>query len=200
MDFKTRRLRKEPRKPKQKISVKPTRPSHSGTFKEPKKKNYNLQMATLGGGIVVILVLIFGIYQVISSMDFSAIVFSFGKTLQTDETGKTNIMLVGTGGAYHDGGNLTDTIIVASIDYRNNIVPMLSIPRDFYVISDKLVNQRINSVYYNAAIQYGDKEGIYILRDIVSDITGLPIPTIHTIQREKPSILRLLRSMPDSRI
>lgn len=175
MDFKTRKLRKEPRKPKQKISVKHTRPSHNDTFKKPKKNSYKLQLATLGGGILVILVLIFGIYQVIRSMDFSSIVFSFGKTLQTDETGKTNIMLVGTGGAYHDGGNLTDTIIVASIDYQNNIVPMLSIPRDFYIISKELVNQRINSIYYNASIQYGEKEGIYVLREIVSDITGLPI-------------------------
>src|SRR5690348_8763192 len=44
--------------------------------------------------------------------------------------GKTNIVLLGIGGGSHDGPNLTDTIILASIDWKKNIVTLVSIPRD----------------------------------------------------------------------
>ncbi len=134
-----------------------------------------MHFATIGGSIVIILVLIFGIYTMIKSLDFSSIVFSFGKTLQTDENGRTNIMLVGTGGEGHDGSNLTDTIILASIDYENKLVPMISIPRDFYIITDKFENQRINSIYDYFLKQYGGKKGIYALKEVVSEITATEI-------------------------
>ncbi len=168
MDFKTRRIRKEPKKT---FKVKAAKFKK----KDQPKNNYNMHFATIGGSIVIILFLIFGIYTVIKSLDFSSIVFSFGKTLQTDQNGRTNIMLVGTGGEGHDGSNLTDTIIVASIDYENKLVPMISIPRDFYIMTDKFENQRINSVYDYFLRQYSKKEGIYALKDVVSEITGTEI-------------------------
>lgn len=168
MDFKTRRIRKEPKKP---LKIKAAKLKRT----DQPKNNYNMHLATIGGSVVVILILIFGIYTVIKSLDFSSIVFSFGKTLQTDQNGRTNIMLVGTGGEGHDGSNLTDTIIVASIDYENKLVPMISIPRDFYIITDEFENQRINSVYDYFLRQYGKKEGIYILKEEVSKITGTEI-------------------------
>lgn len=180
MDFKTRKIRKEPRPPKPpKINPLKITPKNLTQFSSTDKKDSignKLHLYTIGGGIVILLALVFGTYQLIKSLDFSAIVFSFGKTLQTDEYGHTNIMLVGIGGEGHDGGNLTDTIIIASIDYDNKLVPMLSIPRDFYVISDKFTNQRINSIYYEGKSAMGStKEGIYLLQDTVSEITGIPI-------------------------
>jgi len=162
MDFKTRRIRKEPKPPKPK-KVK---------LKNPSKNDYRLHLGAAGGGIALILILLFGIYSVISSLDFSKIVFSFGKTLQGDETGKTNILLIGTGGEDHDGANLTDTIIAASIDYDNKIVSMLSIPRDFYIMDRQ---QRINSVYDTEYQLYGAREGIENLTEIIEDITDLEI-------------------------
>ena len=162
MNFKTKRIRKEPRPPRQKkkqvLQTPPGRPA--------RKNNYSLHFATAGGGIFLILFLLFGIYWVISSLDFSSIVFSFGKSLDTDETGRTNILLVGTGGEGHDGANLTDTIIVASIDYENKVVPMLSIPRDFYIMDRQ---QRINSVYDTEMRIKGNDDGIDTLREIVED-------------------------------
>jgi len=180
MDFKTRKIRKEPRPPKPpKIKAPKIKNKSVTQFSNPNKKDSisnKLHLYTIGGGVVILLVLVFGTYQLIKSLDFSAIVFSFGKTLQTDEVGNTNIMLVGIGGEGHDGGNLTDTIIIASIDYENKVVPMLSIPRDFYVISDQFENQRINSVYYEGKSRMGStKEGIYLLQDTISEITGIPI-------------------------
>lgn len=69
-------------------------------------------------------------------------------SIDMDRYNHTNILLLGMGGAGHDGAHLTDTIIVASIDHKQNLVPMLSIPRDFYVENDYLgYGTRINSVY-----------------------------------------------------
>ena len=47
--------------------------------------------------------------------------------------GRINILLLGVGGAGHDGAYLSDTMMVASIDPINNSVAMLSVPRDMYV-------------------------------------------------------------------
>jgi len=44
-----------------------------------------------------------------------------------------NILLTWMWGEKHSGGSLTDTIILANINTKKNIVSMLSIPRDLYV-------------------------------------------------------------------
>lgn len=60
---------------------------------------------------------------------------SFGiPFMDTDAVGgKKNILLTGIGGFGHDGTFLTDTIILASVDFDANTVTMLSLPRDLYV-------------------------------------------------------------------
>jgi len=157
MNFKTRRIRKEPKPKKQKV------------IKE-KTNNYKAHYAAALGSLLLISLLIFGIYSMVSSLDFSKIVFSFGKELKTDETGHTNILLLGTGGKGHDGANLTDTIIIASIDYKNKSVSMLSIPRDLYIMDRQ---QRINSVYDTESRKYkSSKKGLQKLEKIVEEITG----------------------------
>ena len=167
MDFKTRRIRKEPRPPKRN-RIKFKGPSE---LKKPKNE-YTVHLAAVGGSIGLIVLLLFGIYWTVSSLDFSKIVFSFGKPLQTDENGKTNILLIGTGGENHDGANLTDTIIVASIDYDHEVVPMLSIPRDFYIMPRQ---QRINSVYDTELQLNGPQKGVEKLEEIVQEVTGIDI-------------------------
>lgn len=174
MNFKVRKIRREAKQPKKNLFAFLSR---AKSFKKPEapKNRYTLHIATVAGSIAVIFVLVFGIYSVIKSLDFSSIVFSFGKTLLTDENGRTNILLIGAGGEGHDGANLTDTIIVASIDYENKVVPMISIPRDFYIISDKYPNQRINSIYDTYMRKDGKREGIRVLKEIVEGITNTDI-------------------------
>ncbi len=71
-----------------------------------------------------------------------------GQEVETDAYGHTNILLVGIGGEGHDGENLTDTMMVASIDHDTNTVSMISIPRDFYVENAEVGwPTRINSIY-----------------------------------------------------
>ncbi len=73
---------------------------------------------------------------------------ALGSGLETDAYGHTNILLLGVGGEGHDGANLTDTMMVASIDTADGTVSMLSIPRDLYIAeSDVGWGTRINSIY-----------------------------------------------------
>jgi polyisoprenyl-teichoic acid--peptidoglycan teichoic acid transferase len=172
MDFKTRKIRQEPKPPKPIFNNLP-KLAQLKEFKE--KADINLPYITIGGSIALLVVLVFGIYTFVQSLDFSAIVFSFGKTLQTDSNSRTNFLLAGIGGEGHEGANLTDTLIVASIDYKHNLVTMLSIPRDLYVTSKQLGSQKINSIYHFAKGKLGEQEGMNYLKELVEEITGLQI-------------------------
>ncbi len=160
MDFKTRRIRHHA--PPSKI----TKKIKTGNIK------INGPLFTIGLGTLVIVIIIFVLFQIIKSLDFSSLVFSFGEPLQKDAGGKTNILLVGIGGEGHDGPNLTDTLILASIDYNHKLVPMLSIPRDFYLEKKQT---RINALYQIGMSQYTSPESLKNLGKNITEITGVPI-------------------------
>lgn len=62
-----------------------------------------------------------------------------------------DILLLGYGGANHEGGTLTDTMIVTHVDPVGKKVTLISIPRDLWIplpiLSDKTQNFKINSAY-----------------------------------------------------
>lgn len=72
-----------------------------------------------------------------------------GTAPAVDEYGMTNILLLGHGGAGHDGIDLTDSMMAMSIDARETqSVAMLSLPRDLYFLhTDKMGAGRVNSLY-----------------------------------------------------
>ncbi len=70
-----------------------------------------------------------------------------GTPLPTDEYGHTNFLLLGQGDEAHDGVDLTDTIILASLDARNRSAAMISIPRDLYLRTERMGAGRINALY-----------------------------------------------------
>lgn len=84
------------------------------------------------------------------------------KTLPLD-TGRVNILLLGTGGTRHDGPDLTDTIIVAAASPSGTIT-LISIPRDIYLDS---LQGKINMAYAAGGLARAEQE--------VSLVTGLPI-------------------------
>lgn len=57
---------------------------------------------------------------------------------------RVNILILGVGGGNHDGPNLTDTIIFASIDPETKKVTLVSLPRDLWVPD---LGAKINTVY-----------------------------------------------------
>ncbi|MBX4201938.1 LCP family protein [Candidatus Saccharibacteria bacterium] len=63
---------------------------------------------------------------------------------------RINILLLGIGGPGHDGANLTDTILLASIDPITDKTSLISIPRDLWVKIPGDGYQKINAAYANA--------------------------------------------------
>lgn len=83
--------------------------------------------------------------------------------------GTTNLLIAGIGGKGHDGSDLTDSIMLASLDEEHNIVTLLSLPRDLYVAyPGGKGSGRINSLY---DLGKRNKVGITYLADKVSEIT-----------------------------
>jgi len=62
-----------------------------------------------------------------------------------------NILLLGYGGAGHDGGDLTDTMIVAHVEPKVKKVTLISIPRDLWVPiptnGESVIYSKINAAY-----------------------------------------------------
>lgn len=106
------------------------------------------------------------------------------KRLQKEGDGRVNILLLGKGGAGHDGADLTDTIMVASIDSCQKEVGLLSIPRDLYVKMPGDGSMKINAIYatakeqalYNgASAADAEKQGIEATEKVVENVTGIPM-------------------------
>ncbi len=76
--------------------------------------------------------------------------------LPTDQNGFTNFLLLGKGDDNHEGIDLTDTIMVVSVDPKTKSAVMISIPRDLYVTSDIMGTGRINALYrdYKAKLRH----------------------------------------------
>lgn len=70
-----------------------------------------------------------------------------GTPLPEDEFGHTNFLLLGQGDETHDGVDLTDTIILASLDPHSRSAAMISIPRDLYLRTTRMGAGRINALY-----------------------------------------------------
>ena len=101
----------------------------------------------------------------------------------------TNILLLGYGGAGHDGGLLTDSLIVVNIDRENSKVNLISVPRDLWVAIltdwDSTTNNKINEAYSIGGneIKYANKKPEFrgdigrgnLAKYVVGSVVGMPI-------------------------
>ncbi|CAN5376520.1 hypothetical protein BH10PAT3_BH10PAT3_4090 [soil metagenome] len=110
--------------------------------------------------------------------------------LKGEGDGRVNVLLLGKGGAGHDGPDLTDTILIASIDPLAKETALLSIPRDLWVKSNN-GQSKINAVYANAKYSVlnsytlkqqtsevkakAEKAGIDAIESTVTAAMGIPI-------------------------
>ncbi len=99
---------------------------------------------------------------------------NFLSPLNQDAEGNTNILLLGVAGATEEGGYLTDSIILMSIDSSAPTVSMVSIPRDTWVNSYDGA-RKINRVYADARSIYGAERGMEIAKSAVEDFTGVDV-------------------------
>ncbi|MGI8419659.1 MAG: LCP family protein [Candidatus Levyibacteriota bacterium] len=86
--------------------------------------------------------------------------------------GKTvNLLLLGVGGGTHDGPDLTDTIIFASINPTTKKVTLVSLPRDLWVPQ---LRAKVNSAYTYAKENQAGNELSYT-KKLIGGIVGQPV-------------------------
>jgi LCP family protein required for cell wall assembly len=102
--------------------------------------------------------------------------------LKGEGDGRINILLLGNGGPGHDAPDLTDTILLASVDPINHNIALLSIPRDLWVKIPGDGYQKLNAAYVYGKQQakgkteaQKDKAGLDLLDKTLSPIIGVPI-------------------------
>jgi len=104
--------------------------------------------------------------------------FLFSSNNLKSSGSRVNILLLGIAGGMHDGGNLTDTIMVASYNLKTNQVYLFSIPRDLWLPSLK---SKANAVYEIGRSQNkqslisGENNDLGLAKTIMGNVLGIPI-------------------------
>lgn len=160
-----------------------------GSGKKVKKPRWFKRHKILTSVLIVLLLLIgagswFG-SGIIGNLDkvfhgnfFSDAQALFSTTrLKGESQGRVNILLAGYQGTHSDEGALTDSIMVVSIDTRNNTAFTFSIPRDLLVHIPGNGYQKIN--YANSVSNFRQsgyfKGGMGQLQQIIEQDFGIPI-------------------------
>lgn len=119
-----------------------------------KKKKIILGIATF----LAILLIIFGFLVLKGYINLNRVLKGGGgaaaleanvdpSKLKGEGDGRVNILMLGRGGEGHEGADLTDTIIIASIDPIAKESALVSIPRDLYVPVKDSGSMKINAVF-----------------------------------------------------
>lgn len=102
--------------------------------------------------------------------------------LKGEDTGRVNILLAGNSSddPGHNGADLTDSIMILSIDTRNHTAFMLSVPRDLWVDIPSGGHQKINAAYVvgqedNFSESGYPQGGMGLLEKVIHDNLGIPI-------------------------
>lgn len=114
--------------------------------------------------------------------DASPINVAFPSQLASDSNGRTNLLLVGysADNPNHGGANLTDSIMVVSLDKESKKGFTVSVPRDLYVDIPEYGSAKINEAY-----QAGEQDpsitsgsfggGMGLLQTIVGENFGIEL-------------------------
>lgn len=109
-------------------------------------------------------------------------IFGSGSKLKTDSYGRTNILLFGTSedDPNHPGGDLTDSIMIVSVDQSQHNAVLASVPRDLWVRYGRTCPAgsagKINALYSCVKDRSGEDAGQAALRDTVGNDFGINIP------------------------
>lgn len=116
-------------------------------------------------------------------LDVIRTAISSNKQLPRDKYNRTNILIFGTSGYdmngtdgdhEHDGAQLTDSIMILSVNEAGKDAAMINVPRDFYI--ETCANNKINEVFWCANLDNKNEQaGAEALTRKISDIFGLQI-------------------------
>jgi polyisoprenyl-teichoic acid--peptidoglycan teichoic acid transferase len=146
------------------------------------KQKVTLKRAVITMAVLVALIgapIAYNLYKIFGASIFG--IFNSTK-LRGEDQGRVNILLAGNSAddAGHNGGELTDSIMVVSIDTRHNKAFMLSIPRDLWVSIPNDGHKKINEAYVfgksTAFKEEGYPEGgMGLLEKVVGQSLDIPI-------------------------
>src|SRR5947208_8377585 len=147
-------------------SAQPQPPLYIGDSKPPKRGMGNLSKPKRRGkgcliSVAVVLLVLFILGAI--TIPTAQKVFAFGSAISTQtplstQTGymgtsdRVNLLVMGFGGAGHDGAYLTDSMLVMSLLPQSNHTTLVSVPRDLWVQIPPNSGQ-YNKI--NAAYEYG---------------------------------------------
>ena len=140
---------------------------------QPKRKVRTKLIAAICLSIIALVILVKA--EAPKRIIRNTVVNTIAKDLEHDDLGYTNFLIMGTGGEGHDGKDLTDTLMIASINPSSSSTILSSVPRDIYVSHPQIISQRINSVYANQKYQSSHEEAAEVLGDIIEDLTNIEI-------------------------
>ncbi|HEX7586460.1 MAG TPA: LCP family protein, partial [Patescibacteria group bacterium] len=141
--------------------------------KASKKRFYKKKWFRVVGTLLLVLLLVGGVMawktgSILNKISKGGLLTSLAHSipgvenkLKGEADGRINILLLGMRGEnVTGGGTLADTIMIASIEPKENKVAMISIPRDLYVDNPVWgTKTKINAVYA-AGEENGKKEGL----------------------------------------
>jgi polyisoprenyl-teichoic acid--peptidoglycan teichoic acid transferase len=167
------------------LTVTPAKPAFE--YKRKVKKPHTWRRRILIGlaGLAILTVAFFAIkaflttHRIISRNNTgSALALNDGKCdpnrVKKEGDCRINILLLGIGGAGHEGPNLTDTVMVMSIDPKTKDVAMLSLPRDMWVPIPNNGNGKINAAHALGESKKKD-EGPVLAKTTVTNVLDFPI-------------------------
>src|SRR3989344_3254473 len=122
--------------------------------------------------ISLFLIFVLGLEVLVKGGNISPLLFQliFNKNIELKKTSpeKINILLLGIGGGSHEGPNLTDTIILASLNLKDPKVTLISLPRDIWSTDTR---GKINRAYSDGE-ETRRGGGLVLTKSVVGKITG----------------------------
>jgi LCP family protein required for cell wall assembly len=115
-------------------------------------------------------------YQYVTNFSVTDLLGMISADLEIDKDERTNILLLGAGGGDHDGADLTDTIMIASLNHNTDNISLFSFPRDLWINLPNYQSSRINKIYDNLNGVVGKEQALNILTENIERISNLEIP------------------------
>ncbi len=147
-----------------------------------------------GAVAVIVLVLVVGgflfsqgFFNLNKSFHPAAIKTGDDGLLKGEADGRINVLLLGRGGGNHDGPDLTDTMMIDSIDVVNHTSTLISVPRDLWVDVPNQGAMKINGAFESGEFKYLGRQapgstnpnaiqaGFDEVDQVVENVTGVTI-------------------------
>lgn len=164
------------------------RPNMATPVVVPRRSGPRLWFKRFMIGLLVLALLAVGFvgvkFLINASKSFDGSLFGFlrQEKLRGEDQGRVNILIAGNSAddEDHNGAELTDSIMLVSVDTENKRAFMLSIPRDLWVDTPTDGYSKINAVYSYAKQEGysapGYSEGAMgALQQVVGESLGIPI-------------------------